>query len=873
MLSARYAKKWPIMSASLMAIGWSSLAHAQTAPADTTATAPGDDIVVTGSRFGGRTLASSPTPIDSIGADQLTRGGGNDLQSMLKVAVPSFSVPRPSAAGTSDFLQSPTMRGLSTGDVLVLVNGKRRHTNSDLNTNQQIGRGDVAYDFSAIPAAALKRVEVLRDGAAAQYGSDAIAGVMNLVLDDSVGFMAQGKFGETTHSDGQHYEANAAAGFALGDNGGSIRITGQYVDHHHTNRALPDTRQQYFGAGGKTLPSSNYGSGTGLTPSNGTLDPRESTIDRDLWVFGEPDYTNKVIFANLHLPVGNKVTVYAFGGYNFLDGISYNFFRRAGQDETVRALHPDGFLPRNHVTLKNFSAAAGVKGDDLLGFGWDLSSGYGMSASRQANLNSNNVSLGASSPLDSYRGESRFRQWTSNLDITRSIPLADGEPIKIAFGAEYRKEWYDLIAGELSSYQNGGVPILDGPDAGKPAPVGSQPSPGFLPANATSGTRDSKAVYGEIEKTFFRRLLLDAAIRHEDYSDFGTTTNFKVAGRLQIVKPFAIRGSYGTGFRAPALAQMIYNSTTTAFANGQPVVIRLISPNDPISPFVGAPALKPEKSRNYSGGGVFTVGNLTASVDYYHIKLANRLALSSVFQSTALTNALAARGYPGISSVSFVTNGIDTTTHGIDVAASYRMHFGALDTVTATFAANFNKTSIDRVAGTPAQLAALGITAPLEDLTQQTRITSSTPKNKMSLDLTWRHDKLQISVINTRYGEVSQVALTGKTPAQVAALVPGYDVTLIPSSPGSANSDIIQHFGADVVTDLEVSFDMTKNFTLAIGAENLLDKMPDKQIASTAASVATGTNGADNNGIFPYAYIAPWGTSGRFMYAKATFKF
>ncbi|MBA3895864.1 MAG: TonB-dependent receptor [Sphingomonadaceae bacterium] len=870
------AKRLLALSASTVSIVLASAnVQAQTLPAsnssDATRPTSDNDIVVTGSRFGDRTATASPTPIDSIGADQLAHSGAVDLQSMLKVAVPTFSIPRPSAAGVSDFLQSPTLRGLSTGDLLLLINGKRRHTNSDLNTNNQIGRGDVAYDFSAIPASAIKRIEVLRDGAAAQYGSDAIAGVTNLVLDDSVGYLAQGEFGKTAHGDGAHYQLDLGAGFALGD-GGSLRITGQYIDHHHTDRAQPDTRQQYFGSNGTKLPSGNFGSGTGLTPPNGTLDPREATFNRDIWVFGEPDYTNKTIFANFKLPVSSSVTLYSFGGYNYLRGTSYNFLRRSGQDETVRSLHPDGFLPINLVRLENYSGALGIKGDDLAGFGWDLSSVYGVSTSKQSNINSDNVSLGNASPLDFYRGAERFRQWTNNLDITRSIPMADGAPIKIAFGAEYRREWYRLIAGDPASYVNGGIPILDGPNAGKVAPVGSQPAPGITPANAISGSRDSEAIYAEIEKTFFGRLLLDGAIRHEHFSDFGNTTNYKIASRLQIAKPFAIRASYGTGFRAPALAQIIFNSSTTNFLNGQPVAIRVISVNDPIAPLVGAPLLKPEKSRDLTAGGVLKFGAFSASLDWYQLKLRDRLALSSAFSGTALTNYLTANGFPGISSVSFVTNGVDTTTRGVDITASYHHGLGGLGELAATFAANFNKSRIDRIAGTPAPLAALGITTPLEDLTNQVRLTESAPKNKIALDLTWTKDRFHLSLVNTRYGKVSQVALTNKTPAQVAVLTPGYDVTLVPAANG-VNSDIIQAFRADIVTDLEASYDVTDAIRLSVGANNVFDVFPDKQIASTVASVAAGTNGADNNGVFPYAYIAPYGTSGRFLYVKASVRF
>ncbi len=839
-----------------------------TRPAVAPSAQPNSEIVVIGSRFGQRTVTNSPTPVDLISGEQLTRSGTTDLQSMLKVAVPTFSIPRPSSANVSDFLQSPTIRGLSTGDLLLLVNGKRRHTNSDLNINNQIGRGDVAYDFSAIPTSAIKRVEVLREGAAAQYGSDAVAGVTNIVLDDSIGYLAQVQFGQTTHGDGQNFRAALGAGFRVGSQG-RLRITAEYIDHSRTDRALPDTRQQYFGSGGTTLPSGNYGSGTGLTPSSGTLDPREATFNRDIWVYGEPAYKNRILFVNYTQPLSNDVTLYAFGGYNRLVGRSANFFRRAGQDQTVRALYPDGFLPITRAELENASGAMGIKGADLGGFGWDLSTVYGYSSTKQFELNSNNASMGTTSPRQFYQGAERFWQWTSNLDITRSIPVGNDHPIKIAFGAEYRKEWFRLAAGEPASYINGGVPILDGPNAGRPAPVGAQPNPGFTPANAKLGSRDAKGIYAEVEKTFFGRLLLDGALRHERYSDFGSTTNFKLAGRFQVARPFAIRASYGTGFRAPALTQIIYNSSTTNFFNGQPVTIRLISTTDPIAPLVGAPPLRPEKSRDLSVGGVFTTGPFSVSVDWYRVVLKDRLALSSAFSSTALINYLTTNGFPGISSVSFVTNGVDTTSRGVDVTASYHRRLGG-GQLGATLAANFNKSRIDRISGTPAPLAALGITAPLEDLTNQVRLTQSTPKNKISLDLTWTRGPLRVSLINTRYGKVSQVALTGRTQAQVNVLTPGYDVRLVPNG---SNFDIIQTFRADIVTDLELSYDIAKPVRLTVGASNLFDKFPERQIASTVQSVAVGTNGADNNGIFPYAFIAPYGTSGRILYGRITVRF
>lgn len=845
-------------------------ASAQTAPDEATI----GEVVVTGSRFGPRVVTDSPTPVDSISSEDLARTGASDLQGQIKVTVPSFSTPRPTAAGANDFLTPPTLRGLSTGQILMLVNSKRRHTNAELNASNQIGRGDVAYDFNAIPALAISSVEVLRDGAAAQYGSDAIAGVINLQLDRSLGFTARGRYGVTEKGDGEDVQVSAAYGFALGD-GGVLRITGAYQDHGRTDRARPDTRQQYFGAGagGPVLPSGNFGSGVGLTPSNGALDPREASFNRDNWLYGEPDYENASVFLNAELPLTDAVTAYAFGGYNRLDGVSYNFIRRAGQDETVRALFPDGFRPEQHSRLENASLAAGLKGENLAGFAWDLSSVYGVSEDRLRVTNSNNASMGTASPTSVLRGGAKFRQWTTNLDLTREIALGAGEPLRFAAGLEYRKEWYRLQAGEPASYVNGGVPILDGPNAGRPAPVGIQSAVGVSPADVLPGERDSKAIYAELEKDFGERLTLSAALRYEDYSDFGDTANYKFAGRFELTEGLALRGTVGSGFRAPALAQSFYSQTDFLFVGGQLLRTRIFSVNDPAAALIGATPLKPEKSDNYSVGLVFDRGPFSATIDAYRIELKDRIVISSNFQSPALTSFLAAQGFPGVAAAAYLTNAVDTTTKGLDVTARYRKDLGDLGSLTATLAASLVETDFDRIDGTPPAVAAFGITAPLVDLTQQVRLTRSTPKDKETLSLTWTRDRWSVTLTNTRYGEVQQVALTGRTPAQVAALVPGYDVRLVPAAPGSANSDIIQTFRADIVTDLDASFEVTDHVTLAAGVANLFDKYPERQIASSAASVAAGTNGADNAGIFPYAYIAPYGVGGRFFYLKGTYRF
>lgn len=862
-------------SSALVLIGSPGGAWAQ---AKSEASTPGastvDEVVVTGSRFGPRVVTDSQTPIDTISSQELARTGASDLQGQIKVAVPSFSTPRPSAAGVNDFLTPPTLRGLSPGDVLLLVNGKRRHTNAELSNGSQIGRGDVAYDFNAIPTAAIGSVEVLRDGAAAQYGSDAIAGVINLQLDKSLGFLARGRYGATSKGDGQDTQLTVAQGFAIGD-GGFVRLTVGYQDHQHTNRARPDTRQQYFGVNNGVLvtPSGNFGSGTGVTASNGVLDPREAAFNRNDWLYGEPDYKMGNGFLNAELPLSNGVTAYAFGGYSQLNGISYNFIRRAGQDETVRALFPNGFRPEQHSRLENASLAVGLRGDDLLGFKWDLSTEYGVSTDRLRVTNSDNASLGAASPTSVLRGGAQFRQSTTNLDLSREIAMGSGSPLKLALGLEYRKEWYELRAGELASYVNGGVPILDGPNAGKPAPAGIQSAVGVSPSDVIPGERDSKAIYAEVEKDFTDRLQMSVAVRREEYSDFGSTTNYKLSGRFEPLEGLAFRGSAGTGFRAPALAQSFYSQSDFQFVNGQLLKVRIISVNDPVAPLIGATPLKPEKAKNYSFGVVFDRGPFSATVDVYRIKLTDRIVISSNFQSTALTNFLASKGFSGIAAAAYLTNAADTTTDGLDITARYRQQLGDLGMLTTTFAANFNKTSFDRVAGTPAAIAALGITAPLVDNTQQVRLSQSTPKDKETLNFAWTRGRWSLNLTNTRYGRVAQVSLANVTPARVAVLIPGYSVQLKPPTPGSPNLDIIQRFRADIITDLDASFEVTDHFTLAAGAANLFDKYPEHQIASTAASVAAGTNGADNAGIFPYSYIAPYGVSGRFLYVKGSLRF
>ncbi|MFN5699892.1 MAG: TonB-dependent receptor plug domain-containing protein, partial [Betaproteobacteria bacterium] len=451
-------------------------------------------ISVTGSRVNTRVLSESATPVDLVRRDELLSTGQLQLQNALAVTVPSFSVSKPSTAGALDFTSSPTLRGLGPGDLLLMVNGKRRHSTAALNLNNQIGRGDVGYDFNTLPPLAIGRVEVLRDGASAIYGADAVAGVINVILDKSMDRIASFTTGVTSKGDGFNADASLGFGIKMGESG-VLRTTVRLQEREKSNRADFDTRQQYFGTnsatGAKTGISGNFGSGTGLTPSSGTLDPREATFDRNTHWLGDSPFTAASMFVNGEVPLASGSTLYTFGGFSKLYGESQGFFRRPGDDRTVRALHPDGFRPYPRSDFGNMSLAAGVKGDNFGGFAWDVSTLLGSNSLDDSIHNSNNASLGAASPKSAFVGGYRFTQWTNNLDLSREISLGGSTPARLAMGAELRREQFESIAGEPDSYRVGGAAILDGPNAGRAAPVGMQMLPGLTPDDAIKASRRS----------------------------------------------------------------------------------------------------------------------------------------------------------------------------------------------------------------------------------------------------------------------------------------------------------------------------------------------------------------------------------------------
>ena len=872
---ARRNRMVPLALAAALACtgtAWAQSPAATTAISGETA----QQVSITGSRVSTRVLTETSTPVDVVRREDLASTGQLQLQTALSIIVPSFSVSKPSTAGALDFTSSPTLRGLGPGDTLLLLNGKRRHSMPALNLNNQIGRGDVGYDFNTVPPAAIGRIDVLRDGASAIYGADAVAGVINIVLDKSLGGVGSVQFGATGEGDGQTTDATAGFGIRLGESG-VLRTTVRLNDRKRSNRAEPDTRQQYFGTnpttGAATTISGNYGSGTGLTPANGTLDPREATVDRNNHWLGDSPFKAGTVFVNGELPLAGGTTLYTFGGYSRLTGTSQGFFRRPGDDRTVRALFPNGYRPYTDSTFENSSLAVGARGEGLLGFDWDVSTQYGRAVLDDRVYNSLNASLGASGKTDTYVGGQRFAQWTSNLDLSREFGLGMATAARFATGAEFRREYYESVAGEPDSYRIG-TPgaILDGPNAGRPAAVGMQMQPGLTPGDVRNARRTSAALYAEVEQDLSKAWVLTGAARFERFGDFGNNSTYKLSTRYKVAAPLALRGSLSSGFKAPHLAQSFTSTTATNFNNFVPSTVRLLPVDNPAARSLGATDLKPAKSQNASVGFVLIEGPASLTVDAYRIQIKDRLALSTQFGGAALTARLAALGYPGIDAVQFMTNAIDSTTTGVDITGGWKLSLQEWGSLTTTVAANFNKTTLDRIAPTPAPLAAIGITAPLFDLTQQVRVTESMPKDKLSLGFNWRRGDWTSNFTAVRYGKVAAVANTGLSPARIAALTPGFDVRLEPTNPPSANSQVVQVFGAKWIADLSAGVQIGA-VTLSVGVNNLFDTYPDKNLGSTVASVAAGTNGSDNAGIFPYPYISPFGYTGRAFFARAEMKF
>jgi iron complex outermembrane receptor protein len=796
-------------------------------------------VAVLSTRGEERTVISAPVPIDVLSTTDIQLTGRTETSQIIQAVAPSFNFPRTSIGDGTDHIRPATLRGLAPDQTLVLVNGKRRHASALVNVNGFVGRGSQAVDLNAIPASMIDHIEILRDGAAAQYGSDAIAGVLNIVLKSTAPGMFSGEVGEnvTTYNrdatsqtafpaqmspismhDGRVASSALNYGFGFGQNG-FLQVAGEVRDRQGTNRTLPDTRTQYFAG-----------------------DPRNSLPPQINHWQGD-SYNHDVDgFFNTGTTLSNGVELYAFGGLGHRHGASAGFWRRANDDRTVRSIFPDGFLPFIKSGINDASVSGGLKGE-LSGWTWDLGTVYGNNSFDFTIDNTANVSLGPSSKTTFNAGQLAFGQSTTTLDIFRAVSGILPAPLRVALGGEFRSDMYKITAGEPDSYRNGGVKVLDanGNPTTRLAAVGSQVFPGFQPTDAGSHSRTNSAGYLDLESDLTKQLLLGVAGRFEHYSDFGSTSTGKVSARFEPVPRFALRGAVSTGFRAPSLGQEFFSSTATNFISGQPFDIRTFPVATKEAQLLGASDLKPERSTNYSAGvAMEPAHSLALTVDFYRIDIKDRIVLSDNFTGATIQALFASTGSTAAGG-RFFTNAIDTRSNGVDVVANYGLSFSNRSVLKLTSGYNHNTVKVTRVDSTPPNLKAFQ--ENLFGRVERTRIEKGNPRDNLFASANYDLRGLGFTARVQRYGEV----------------------TVAGTTPTNTTGTLDQTYGAKTLTDLSASYSL-RRYTLTVGADNIFDVYPDRNL--NPGDPATGNGGISNFGIFPYAGISPFGFNGRFIYTK-----
>ena len=812
----------------LPALLLSSAALAQTAPS---ADEP-EQIIVTGTRAAGRTVLDSPVPVDVLTGQSLRQSGfQGEVAQSLQLLTPSLNFPRQSTSGAGDTVRAAQLRGLSPDQTLVLVNGLRYHNTSVINIDAKIGRGTTPVDLNTLPLNAIGRVEILRDGAGAQYGSDAIAGVVAFQLDRAAGTTADVTYGlnitdpaaiNQTLTDGQTLDVQLKHGTKLGD-GGFLVVGGDYLFQQGTNRAGYDQ-------GGQFLSNGSYS------------DPRnDAFFGRRLFKVGDPRTEGFHLWYNAEVPAG-AVTLYSYGVGHYRQSLGSNFFRwpvinagAAGDVNYVSPVQPNGFRPASDTRNADYQIVGGAR-TERGGWRVDGSVGYGENLFDYRLRDSVNYSLGAASPTAFRLSRSLFDQLTANLDVARDFDVGLFKPVTLAFGTEYRREWWRSRAGDPASY-------AVGPLAGDPLFLasGAQAGPGLTPEDARARDRDVIAGYAELSAPLTRTVFVDLAGRVEHFADIkDTSVSGKAAARWEFTPGFALRGSVSNSFKAPALAQLGASQNSLSFgAGGALRRIATLPYDSPAAIVLGAKRLDPETSFNLSTGITANpLKGLRLSADVFRIDVDNRITLSERFDLTGLTPAQqAGLGLASYDAINFFTNAVDLRSEGVEVVADYttRVHGG---TLALSAAYSYFDVSIRRVRPTPPQLAANGIQGTLIGLEERNTLTDAAPPDKLILQGNWQGRVLNGLVRVTRFGEAVRVFNFGGGFAPV------------------------QRFGADWVLDTEIGFTIARRYTLSVGANNVTDAYPDPSSADI--------NGAGN---LAYDFLSPIGVNGRYVYARAGVRF
>jgi len=797
-------KRTLIASAVLLA---TSQAYAQTAAQP--AAEEQQTVVVLGSRATAKTALDTAAPVGLINAKDLQTAGPLELGKLLQTLDPSFNFSTTFISDGTDIIRPATLRSLGPDQLLVLVNGKRRHQQALVNVQQTIGRGSAGTDINAIPLSAIHHIEVLRDGAAAQYGSDAIAGVINIVLKSNVNETAlSGQVGTTKEGDGDMISGSVNRGWALGEDGGYINLSLEGRKRDETNRAGPDSLR---------------------------VDPPRVTQR-----IGDSDAKDAYLWWNAALPVEKSGEFYSFGGVSKRKGDSSGFFRSKGDGRNVPAVYPEGFLPNIRTTVKDASLAFGYRRDLPNDWKADISINHGRSELDFHEKQTINVSywyepkpgggIYAESPFEADTGKLKFNQTTFNADVKGPVKFGS-EEVFVATGFEYRRDNYQIVAGDPVSYQYGRTnnpAIVITNQNGGVAASGTQGFPGYTPATAVDEGRHNIALFLDTEYHPVKDLLLGAAVRYEKYSDFGNTTTGKLTARWDPTKEFGLRGSVSSGFRAPGVQQKFYSSVSTNLnAAGELTETLTAREGSAVTTALGIKPLKEETSRNASIGMVLRPAkNMSLTADLYQIKIKDRIVFSSEITPEANGGPIANVLNPlGVGQAQFFTNAVDTTTRGLDIVADHTTRFTS-STLVLSGQLGFNKTEVTKRHSPSTLLTG----EQLFNQAQVTLIERGQPRKHHVVAADYTTGPWNVNARANYYGEVSG---EGFGP--------------------------LQTWDAKWIVDSSIRYSFSKKTTLAFGVNNLFDTYPSEW-----------TNGGDFPKLgFKYCWeTCPFGVNGRSMYLK-----
>jgi iron complex outermembrane receptor protein len=811
-----------------------------------------EKISILGSRVANRSATESSVPIDIIDASTLTKSGFTELGQSLQATAPSFNFTRTQVSDGSDLFRPATLRGLQPDQTLVLVNGKRRHNQAIFGLNGTVGAGAAGTDMNAIPLIALSNVQVLRDGAAAQYGSDAIAGVINLMLNDSTGvttgFIQAGATGE---GDGEKLTLGLNRGFDIGDDGGFINLSFEYRDYDGTNRAQKDK------------------SGSSTTP------PGELS-DTVRWAQGNAASEFVSVFYNMAIPLSEETELYSFGGYSNRTALGNGFFRSFDSaSQNVPQVYPDGFLPRIDNEAEDISLATGIRGDINDDWRFDVSVVHGRNQYDFDSLNTINASYAAeylannpnasdteiaanAGPTAGYSGGFRFDQTTFNADVSGEVDFGADEPLYVSFGVEYRDENYEIVAGEEASYACGiantssSFPSVI--DPGTFAECGFQAYPGLRPDTVAKASRDSYAVYLDVETYITDKWNIGAAVRFEDFSDSGDDLVGKLSSRYEVSDDFALRGAISTGFRAPSLHQSAYTAFTTNLGAGgvlSPSFTATAGSDFPVA--LGVEGLELETAQNASIGFVYqATDEISITVDAYHIEIEDRITLGSMLGPDDVAfnpEAAAALSATGADQANYFSNSVNSTTKGVDLIVSYETSLSG-GTFGATFAGNLNETEVDNVnspEGIPEEISL--------DALQRSFLEDGQPKERATFTLNYERDKWSSTLRANYFGE-TDVVYFGNDHI-------GLPDFLSPTGEFKPTSTV----ESAVLIDFNLAYQLTDTFQVVAGIDNIFDVTPDELGEDEALDFITA-------GAFKYPVRAlPYGFDGMSYFVRINFSF